>query len=182
MTRASDVMDFEAAAGCATGSSAMSHIQAARASIPPLSTRPICLPPIAKAATPASRCFSSAPARTGATGPIFPRHAPDMPTGRGTGSFIGQFYDERTAPKLMLTSEELADKALLAEALSLRAEHKVEISMPQRGEKREIMERALTNAREQLGRRMAENSAQAHCWTAWRKCSAWTAAAAYRGL
>ncbi len=42
----------------------------------------------------------------------------------------------------------------------LRAGHKVEISTPQRGEKREIMERALTNAREQLGRRMAENSAQ----------------------
>ena len=45
-------------------------------------------------------------------------------------------------------------------ALALRAEHKVEISAPQRGEKREIMDRALTNAREQLGRRLAENSAQ----------------------
>jgi excinuclease ABC subunit C len=55
----------------------------------------------------------------------------------------------------------LAESGLLEEALSLRAEHKVEISKPQRGEKREIMERALTNAREQLGRRMAENSAQA---------------------
>jgi excinuclease ABC subunit C len=76
-------------------------------------------------------------------------------------SFIGQFYDERTAPRLLLTSEELPDKALLADALSLRADMKVEISMPQRGEKREIMARALTNAREQLGRRMAENSAQA---------------------
>ena len=75
-------------------------------------------------------------------------------------SFVGQFYDERTAPKLLLTSEELPGKALLAEALALRAEHKVEISTPQRGEKREIMERALTNAREQLGRRLAENSAQ----------------------
>jgi excinuclease ABC subunit C len=50
---------------------------------------------------------------------------------------------------------------LLAEALALRAGTKVEISTPQRGEKHEIMERALTNAREQLGRRMAENSAQA---------------------
>jgi excinuclease ABC subunit C len=75
-------------------------------------------------------------------------------------SFVGQFYDERTAPKLILTSEELPGRALLAEALALRAEHRVEISMPQRGEKREIMERALANAREQLGRRLAENSAQ----------------------
>src|SRR6202044_3678048 len=59
-----------------------------------------------------------------------------------------------------LASEELAGAGLLAEALALRAEHRVEISTPQRGEKREIMERALANAREQLGRRMAENSAQ----------------------
>ena len=49
---------------------------------------------------------------------------------------------------------------LIGEALTLRAEKKVEVLVPQRGEKREIMERALTNAREQLGRRMAENSAQ----------------------
>ena len=75
-------------------------------------------------------------------------------------SFVGQFYDERPAPKLILLSEEVPDAALLAEALGLRAGYKVEISKPQRGEKREIMERALTNAREQLGRRMAENSAQ----------------------
>ena len=75
-------------------------------------------------------------------------------------SFVGQFYDERPAPKLILLSEEVPGAALLAEALALRAGHKVEISTPQRGEKREIMERALTNAREQLGRRMAENSAQ----------------------
>jgi excinuclease ABC subunit C len=51
-------------------------------------------------------------------------------------------------------------KDLLAEALSLRAERKVEVSVPLRGEKREIMEMALQNAREQLARRMAENSAQ----------------------
>ena len=63
-------------------------------------------------------------------------------------------------PKLILTSEELPDRKLLGEALGLRAEHKIEISAPQRGEKREIMDRALANAREQLGRRMAENSAQ----------------------
>ena len=114
----------------------------------------------AKAARPASRCSSSAPDRIGATGPIFPATPPTWRWPEMLESFVGQFYDERTAPKLMLTSEELPGRALLAEALALRAGHKVEISMPQRGEKREIMERALTNAREQLGRRMAENSAQ----------------------
>src|SRR6202012_3319850 len=92
--------------------------------------------------------------------PYFPRHTSDLPLAEVLESFVGQFYDERTAPKLILTSEELAGKDLLSEALGLRAEHRVEIAQPQRGEKREIMERALTNAREQLGRRMAENSAQ----------------------
>ncbi len=57
-------------------------------------------------------------------------------------------------------SDEIEDKPLLAEALTSRAGHKVEILIPQRGEKREIMAQALANAREQLGRRMAESSAQ----------------------
>jgi excinuclease ABC subunit C len=92
--------------------------------------------------------------------PYFPRHDRDLSLSEVLESFVGQFYDERTAPRLILASEELPGRALLAEALALRAEHKVEISTPQRGEKREIMERALTNAREQLGRRLAENSAQ----------------------
>jgi excinuclease ABC subunit C len=76
-------------------------------------------------------------------------------------SFVGQFYDERIAPKLILVSEDLPGRALLAEALTLRAGTRVEVSKPQRGEKRDIMERAQANAREQLGRRLAENSAQA---------------------
>jgi excinuclease ABC subunit C len=59
-----------------------------------------------------------------------------------------------------MTSEMPPGKELLAEALALRAGHKVEFLVPQRGEKREIMDMALQNAREQLARRMAENSAQ----------------------
>ncbi len=92
--------------------------------------------------------------------PYFPRHDREIASGEVLESFIGQFYDERDAPSLILLSEDIPNRALLAEALSLRGERKTEISVPQRGEKREIVEMALTNAREQLGRRMAENSAQ----------------------
>ena len=92
--------------------------------------------------------------------PYFPRMPFDMQPHEVLESFIGQFYDERVAPKLLLVSDEMPGRALMAEALSAGAGHKVEISVPQRGEKREIMERALANAREQLGRRLAENSAQ----------------------
>lgn len=74
-------------------------------------------------------------------------------------AFIGQFYQDRPAPKLLLVSHEPSEKALIAEALALKFDHKVEILKPQRGERRELVAHALTNAREALGRRMAESSA-----------------------
>jgi len=92
--------------------------------------------------------------------PYFPRHADELSTGEVLEAFIGQFYDERPAPGLILLSEDIPNLALLAEALSLRAERKVQIAVPERGEKRDLVEMALNNAREQLGRRMAENTAQ----------------------
>jgi excinuclease ABC subunit C len=64
-------------------------------------------------------------------------------------------------PRLVLLSHDLPSRALLAEALCVQSNHKVEIAVPQRGEKRELVAHALTNAREALGRRMAEGSAQA---------------------
>jgi excinuclease ABC subunit C len=92
--------------------------------------------------------------------PYFPRGGVEMSDGEVMEAFLGQFYDERPAPGLILLSHEIPNTELLSEALALRAERKVEISVPQRGEKREIVEMALTNAREQLGRHVAENSAQ----------------------
>ena len=76
-------------------------------------------------------------------------------------AFLGQFYDDRAAPRLILLSHDIPNRALLAEALCLQSRHKVEIATPRRGEKREVVQHALTNAREALGRRMAEGSAQA---------------------
>ncbi|MDP3853198.1 excinuclease ABC subunit UvrC [Phenylobacterium sp.] len=75
-------------------------------------------------------------------------------------AFLGQFYDDKPIPKLILTSIEPAERELLAEAFALKAGRKVAIERPQRGEKRQIVDHALTNAREALGRRMAESSAQ----------------------
>jgi excinuclease ABC subunit C len=76
------------------------------------------------------------------------------------GAFIGQFYDDRPIPRLILVSLEPADCALIAEAFAQKSGRKVEIARPQRGEKRQLVEHALTNAREALGRKMAESSAQ----------------------
>jgi excinuclease ABC subunit C len=76
-------------------------------------------------------------------------------------AFIGQFYENKPPPRLILCSHPPAEAELLAEALTLKAERKVEIATPQRGEKRDLVEHALTNAREALGRKMSESSAQA---------------------
>ncbi|MHB8528336.1 MAG: excinuclease ABC subunit UvrC [Caulobacteraceae bacterium] len=75
-------------------------------------------------------------------------------------AFLGQFYEDKPIPRLILTHLEPADRALLAEAFTLKAGRKVEIARPARGEKRRLADHALSNAREALGRRMAESSAQ----------------------
>ena len=75
-------------------------------------------------------------------------------------AFLGQFYDDKPIPKLILTSIEPAEVELLTEAFSMKSSRKVEISRPQRGEKRQLVDDALTNAREALGRKMSESSAQ----------------------
>jgi excinuclease ABC subunit C len=75
-------------------------------------------------------------------------------------AFLGQFYDDKPIPKLILVNVEPSDKDLLAEAFCIKAGRKVEISRPQRGEKCRLVEHAFTNAREALGRKMAESSAQ----------------------
>ncbi|MES3027537.1 MAG: excinuclease ABC subunit UvrC [Pseudomonadota bacterium] len=76
------------------------------------------------------------------------------------GAFLGQFYDDKPIPKLILTNVEPSECELLSEAFALKAGRKVEINQPKRGEKAQLVDHALTNAREALGRKMAEGSAQ----------------------
>lgn len=75
-------------------------------------------------------------------------------------AFISQFYEDRTPPKQILLSHELSEKDLMEEALSARAGHKVNILTPQRGEKKDLVQHALNNAREALGRQLAEGATQ----------------------
>ena len=90
----------------------------------------------------------------------FPSHDRQMPVEEVLGSFLGLFYENKPAPKLVLLSHEPPDCALIAEALSTQAGHKVELSLPQRGDKRKLVDHALINAREALGRRLAESATQ----------------------
>ncbi|MDP1729732.1 MAG: excinuclease ABC subunit UvrC [Devosia sp.] len=75
-------------------------------------------------------------------------------------AFISQFYEDRIPPKLVLLSHQPAEHALLEEALSTRAGSRVSVQVPQRGEKRDLVNHALNNAREALGRQLAEGATQ----------------------
>ena len=90
----------------------------------------------------------------------FPKADRALDAGEVLDSFVAQFYDDKPVPRLILLSHEVPSRALLAEALSIKAERKVEISVPQRGIKIGLVEHATQNAREALGRRMAETSSQ----------------------
>ncbi|MCB1381620.1 MAG: excinuclease ABC subunit UvrC, partial [Notoacmeibacter sp.] len=91
----------------------------------------------------------------------FPKADASMEAPEVLEAFLAQFYDDKPAPRLLLLSHEIEDRELLAEALTARAGFKVAVSVPQRGEKKDLVDHALQNAREALGRRMAETSSQA---------------------
>ncbi|MEI4485494.1 excinuclease ABC subunit UvrC [Frigidibacter sp. MR17.14] len=87
-------------------------------------------------------------------------------TGSGAGeaevleAFLGQFYDDKPPPRLILLSHPIEDEDLTVELLSERAGRRVELAVPQRGEKAELVENAARNARESLARRMSESATQ----------------------
>ncbi|MGA9300896.1 MAG: excinuclease ABC subunit UvrC, partial [Bradyrhizobium sp.] len=80
-------------------------------------------------------------------------------------SFLAQFYDDKPPPKLILLSHAIEESELMASALSIKAGHKVEVITPQRGEKKELITHALTNAREALGRKLADTATQSRLLT-----------------
>ena len=76
------------------------------------------------------------------------------------GAFLAQFYDDKPPPRLILVSHEFDERALLAQALTAKSGRKVEVSAPQRGERKELVQHALANAREALARKLADTSSQ----------------------
>jgi excinuclease ABC subunit C len=75
-------------------------------------------------------------------------------------AFLAQFYDDKPPPRCIFVSHDFEERELLAAALSTKVGHKVEVSVPRRGERKELVAHALANAREALGRRLADTSSQ----------------------
>lgn len=90
----------------------------------------------------------------------FPRADKSNSDAEVLSSFISQFYDDKPIPAQIMLSHEVEERELLEEAFAAHSGHKVEIIVPQRGEKKALVDHAVSNAREANGRKMAETSSQ----------------------
>lgn len=91
----------------------------------------------------------------------YPRVGADVDAAEVLEAFVGQFYDTREPPRQLILSNAVENPDLMADALSQKLGRKVELLVPQRGEKAELIDSALRNARESLARKMAETATQA---------------------
>jgi excinuclease ABC subunit C len=96
----------------------------------------------------------------------FPKADRSLGPGEVLGSFLAQFYDDKPCPRCVFLSHGVPERELLAEALSTKTGRRVEVSVPQRGEKKDLVTHALANAREALGRKLADTSSQQKLLTA----------------
>jgi excinuclease ABC subunit C len=90
----------------------------------------------------------------------FPKADRALGAGEVLDAFLAQFYDDKPPPRCILVSHDFDERALLAQAFSAKSGRKVEVSVPQRGERKELVQHALANAREALARKLADTSSQ----------------------
>ena len=92
---------------------------------------------------------------------FFPAHVADVPEDEVLSAFLTQFYEEVPPARTVFVDRELPERTLLAEAFAAQAGRKVELTVPQRGTRRRLLDQAKRNAEEALERRLAESTTQA---------------------
>lgn len=160
MEAASEELDFETAAIYRDRLSALSHIQSQQG-INPQTVREADV--FALHQQDGQTCIQVFFFRTGqnwGNRAYFPKADETLEPGFVLEAFLTQFYDDKPAPATILLSHLGEEHELLSAALTERMGHKVHLSKPQRGEKRDLVSHAMTNAREALGRKQAETSSQ----------------------
>ncbi|MBO6719334.1 MAG: excinuclease ABC subunit UvrC [Rhizobiaceae bacterium] len=161
MQEASEALDFERAAIYRDRLAALSHVQSHQG-INPQSVEEADVFAIHQEG--GQNCVEVFFFRTGqnwGNRAYFPKADSALEASEVLGAFLAQFYDDKPCPRLVLLSHGVEEQALLAEALSTRAGRRVTVTAPQRGEKKDLVDNAMQNAREALGRRLAETSSQA---------------------
>ncbi len=161
MQEASDALDFERAALFRDRLAALSHVQSHQGINPHGIEEADVFALHQEGGQTCIQVFFFRTGQNWGNRAYFPRADASLEPREILGAFIAQFYDNKTAPRQLLLSHEVDDQALIEEALTVRAGRKVRLVVPMRGEKHEVVGSALQNAREALGRRLAETSSQA---------------------
>ena len=161
MEQASENLDFEMAAVYRDRLKALTFIQGSQAinaqGLPDADIFALA----AKGSTVCNQAFFIRGGQNWGHRSFFPAHTSNVEIEEVFSSFLMQFYEQMPPPKLVLLDRELPDAELLAEALSTKADYKVSVTMPQRGDRRKLLTQASRNAEEALDRRLAETSTQA---------------------
>jgi len=160
MERASDALDFERAAAYRDRLAALSAIQARQGVNPRTLTDADVFAAYQQGGYTCIQVFFFRTGQNWGNRAYFPKADRSLSAAEVLGSFLAQFYDDKPCPRCVLVSEDVPDRALLAEALTTKSGHRVEVVVPMRGEKKELIDHALVNAREALGRKLAETSSQ----------------------
>ncbi len=160
MEAAAERLDFEAAATYRDRLAALSHVQSHQGINPKTVDE---ADVFAVHQDGGSTCIQVFFFRTGqnwGNRAYFPRADRSLGPEAVLDAFLAQFYEDKPVPRLILLSHEIEERDLLAAALSEQSGYKVTVSRPQRGEKRDLVDHALANAREALGRQLAESATQ----------------------
>jgi excinuclease ABC subunit C len=160
MEKASSDLEFELAATYRDRLGALSHVQAHQGINPRTFSEADVFAAYSDGGQTCVQVFFFRTGQNWGNRAYFPRADKSVSTDDVLDAFIAQFYDDKPVPKLVLLSHAIAGRALLADALSSRSNRKIAVTVPKRGEKRELVVHALANAREALGRRLAESASQ----------------------
>lgn len=160
MQEASDLLDFERAAKYRDRIRGMAMIQSHQDINPSSVESADVIAAFQIAGQTCIQVFFIRAGRNNGNRAYFPANAKSCEIAEVVSAFIAQFYDNKPPPPLVLVSDIPTDSDLLAEALSVKAERKVRLHRPERGDKRELVIHAMSNAREALERRLAESASQ----------------------
>lgn len=161
MAKASEEMEFERAAAIRDRIKAMTSLQTAQGINPRTVAEADILGLHMEGGQACVQVFFIRANQNWGNQDFYPRVGKHVSEAEVMEAFIGQFYDQKEPPKQLILSHDVEDKALLAQALSEKAGRKVELRVPQHGEKHELVAGAIRNARESLGRKMSETAVQA---------------------
>lgn len=160
MSQASDELDFETAAKFRNRLWALAHVTADQAINPEGVEEADVFAAYQDGGQTCIQVFFFRTGQNWGNRAYYPKADRSVPVVEVLDSFIAQFYDDKPIPRLILLSHDVPNRALLAEALSTKAERKVDIRVPSRGTKSGLVDHAVANAREALGRKLAETSSQ----------------------